>query len=189
METKVLEIIGKYPTLLTKYGLTTTLRKAHFFAQIAHESHLLPISENLNYSAKGLLSTFSKYFKTEADAKAYERQPEKIANRVYANRMGNGDEKSGDGWKFRGRGFIQITGKNNYESLSKDTSQDFIKNPEALLTEANSLLSALWFWKKNNLNLLADQDNVTEITKKINGGDNGLADRKALLVKFKNVIK
>ena len=108
----------KYKTLFEKYGLTTKLRIAHFMAQIEHESGLKPIAENLNYSAQGLMQTFSKYFTTN-DSLLFASKPEKIANRVYANRMGNGDEKSGDGWKYRGRGFIQITGKINYPLIPK----------------------------------------------------------------------
>ena len=174
----------KYKTLLEKYEINTSLRLAHLFAQLHHESNLKPISENLNYSSDGLLKIFPKYF-TKDTVKDYARQPEKIANKVYANRMGNGDEKSGDGWKYRGRGFLQITGKSNYQVLSKDTGIDFVNKPDLLLTEVNSLVSALWFWKKNGLNQLADKDNVIGITKRINGGTNGLMDRQRLLELYK----
>ena len=173
----------KYKTLFDSYGINTKLRIAHFMAQIEHESGLKPISENLNYSAKGLMQTFGKYFDT-SESLLYARKPEKIANRVYANRMGNGDEKSGEGWKYRGRGFIQITGKYNYIMLSKDTRINFLDNPDLLLTEANSLISALWFWNKNKLNLLADKNDIEGITKVINGGNNGLKHRKELLNKY-----
>jgi len=173
----------KYKMLLNSYGVNTKLRLAHFMAQIEHESGLKPIAENLNYSANGLRKTFKKYF-TDLEAIKYQRKPELIANRVYANRMGNGNEASGDGFKFRGRGFIQITGKNNYILVSKDTHIDFLNNPDLLLIEANAMISALWFWKKNNLNFWADRDDINTITKKINGGYNGLSHRKELLLKY-----
>jgi len=175
----------KYKTLLESYSVNTPLRQAHFFSQMEHESGLKPIGENLNYGIGGLLSTFSKYF-TEDTAKIYARKPEKIANKVYANRMGNGNEASGDGWKYRGRGFIQITGKNNYIILSKDTKIDFVNNPDLLLTEVNSMISALWYWNKNALNALADENDVKGITRRINGGYNGLEHRKELLAKYLN---
>lgn len=173
----------KYKSLFEKYGLTTKLRIAHFMAQIEHESNLKPVGENLNYSAQGLIQTFSKYF-TTAESLTFARKPEKIANRVYANRMGNGDEKSGDGWKYRGRGFIQITGKDNYTQLAKDTGLDCLNNPELLLQEANAMISALWFWKKAGLNKLADNNDLKGITRKINGGYNGLEHRIKLLSKY-----
>lgn len=193
---KAKEIIKKYPTLLNNYGINTKKRQAMFFAQLDHESGLKPIAENLNYSAEGLLKTFPKYFKPDlkapytkeelkkyneinkAKASDYARNPQKIANLVYANRMGNGNEASGDGWKYRGRGFIQITGKNNYLLLSKDTRIDYLNNPDLLLNESDALISALWFWQKNNLNKYADAGDVIGATKVINGGTNGLDDRK-----------
>lgn len=179
----------KYKSLLNSYHVNTPLRLAHFLAQTEHESGLKPIAENLNYSASGLLATFGKYFNNSPnEAKKYERQPEKIANRVYANRMGNGNEASGDGWKYRGRGFIQITGKDNYLMLSKDTRIDCLNNPDLLLQEANAMISALWFWNKHKLNELADKDDILGITKKINGGTNGLEHRKKLLEKWKKLV-
>jgi len=174
----------KYKSLFERYGLTTKLRIAHFMAQIEHESGLKPISENLNYSAQGLMQTFSKYFNT-SESLSYARKPEKIANRVYANRMGNGNEASGEGWKYRGRGFLQITGKINYHQLANDTDLDCLKNPDLLLEETNAMISALWFWNKSNLNALADKDDLKGITRKINGGYNGLEHRKELLLKYK----
>jgi len=174
----------KYKTLLNSYHVNTPLRVAHFMAQIEHESGLKPISENLNYSADRLLVIFPKYFISKEDANRYARQPERIANRVYANRMGNGSEISGDGWKYRGRGFIQITGKDNYTMLSKDTRIDFLSKPDLLLQEANSMISALWFWNKNKLNDLADKNDIVGITKRINGGQNGIEHRKELLKKY-----
>lgn len=185
---KALELSKKYKTLLGNYKINTPLRLAHFFAQLAHESNLKPIEENLNYSEAGLLKTFPKYFNKE-QAKQYARKPQAIANRVYANRMGNGDEKSGDGWNYRGRGFIQLTGRNNYLLLSKDTRIDYISNPDLLLNEADSMIAALWYWSKNNLNTHADKDDILTITKRINGGTNGLTDRKNKLSKYKQIFK
>lgn len=183
-----LKLSKKYKTLLNKYQINTPLRLAHFFAQIAHESNLKPISENLNYSAQGLLNTFSKYFKSLEEANKYARKPEAIANKVYANRMGNGDETSGEGWKYRGRGLIQITGKDNYKALSRDTGIDYVNNPDLLLTEADSMISALWYWNKINANSKADKDDIIAITKAINGGTNGLEHRKQLLKQMKNIF-
>jgi len=178
----------KYKTLFEKYEINTPLRIAHFMAQIEHESGLKPISENLNYSLSRLLVIFPKYF-TRSTALAYSNKPEKIANKVYANRMGNGNEESGEGWKYRGRGFIQITGKINYFELSIDTDLDCLKNPDLLLEEPNAMISALWFWNLKGLNALADKNDIVSITKKINGGMNGIEQRKQLLVKWKNLLK
>lgn len=183
-----MKLYDKYKSLLNSYHVNTPIRIAHFMAQIEHESNLKPISENLNYSAEGLAKTFKKYFPNQQLANAYARQPQKIANRVYADRMGNGNESSGDGWKFRGRGFIQITGKNNYTVLSKDTRVDFVSNPDLLLQEANSMISALWFWNVNKLNALADKDDIVSVTKRINGGTNGLDHRRQLLTKYKKEL-
>ena len=174
----------KYKSLLNSYQVNTQLRIAHFMAQIEHESNLKPVSENFNYSADGLMITFKKYFPNPTMANFYAKKPIKIANRVYADRMGNGNETSGDGYKFRGRGFIQITGKSNYLVLSKDTKINCYNNPDLLLEEANSMISALWFWQKNKLNDLADKNDIVGITKKINGGTNGLEHRKKLLKKY-----
>jgi len=179
----------KYQSLLNSYHVNTPLRLAHFFSQISHESGLKPISENLNYSAEGLRKTFPKYFPTIISANTNARKPQQIANIVYANRMGNGPTSSGDGWKYRGRGFIQITGKSNYTVLSKDTRIDFLSNPDLLLQEANSMISALWFWNKNNLNALADKNDVVAITKRINGGKTGLEHRIELFNKWYSLLK
>lgn len=176
----------RYKTLLDKNGINTPLRLAHFFAQIDHESGLKPISENLNYSAQRLCQIFPKYFPTATIANMYDRKPVLIGNRVYANRMGNGSENSGDGYKYRGRGFIQITGKDNYKALSKDTGLDFVSYPDSLLSEPNSMVSALWYWKRINGNKLADKDDIKSITKAINGGYNGMHHREQLLVKYKS---
>lgn len=193
---KALELTNKYKTLLTKYSITTPLRLAHFWAQVAHESGLKPISENLNYSAEGLLKTFKKYFNSTT-ANQYARKPEMIANRVYANRGGNGNEASGEGWKYRGKGFIQITLKNNYKSLSKDTGVDYISKPELLLNEADALISALWYWNKIKANILADKDDLDAISDLINigrdtitvGDANGYADRLMKLKEYKQIFK
>lgn len=187
----------RYRSLLNSYGINTPLRLAHFFAQIDAESGLKPISENLNYSSQGLRTTFLKYFPTIALSNMYARKPEAIANRVYANRMGNGDEKSGDGWKYRGRGFIQVTGKNNYIKLSKDTRLDYLNSPDFLLNEADAMISALWYWSINNLNKHADEDNLDAISDLINigrvtakyGDANGFQHRADLLKKYKLEFK
>lgn len=177
-----MELANKYKTLLKNNGINTQKRLTMFFAQLDHESGLKPISENLNYSADGLLKTFGKYFNKET-AKEYARQPQKIANRVYANRMGNGSESSGDGWKFRGRGFIQLTGKNNYIACG------YAHEPDKLLNEADAMIVALWFWNQNNLNKFADSGDVKGCTRIINGGLNGLADRERLYKKYLEVFK
>lgn len=188
MKDKILMLIGKYHTLLNKYGVTTNLRKAHLFSQLYHESSLIPKSENLNYSAQRLVEVFHKYFPTLESTVGYVGHPEKIANKVYANRMGNGDEASGDGWKYRGRGHIQITGKELYLKLTKATGIDFINNPDLLLQEANSLIAALWYWDNIHGNDLADKDDVKSITIRINGGVNGLSSRKELLIECKKIF-
>lgn len=177
----------KYTTLFRRNNITTKLRKAHLLAQLEHESNLKPVEENLNYSEAGLLRVFSKYFNADT-AKEYARKPEAIANIVYANRMGNGDTSSGDGWRYRGRGFIQLTGKNNYTALSKDTGIDYINNPDLLLREADAMISALWFWKKNNLNRYADRNDIKGLTRRINGGYNGLNHRINLFRKYMNIL-
>lgn len=180
-------VIAQIPGVMDTFGVNTPLRLAHFLAQCGHESGGFRLTqENLNYSSKGLMGIFKKYFlkpdKTlnEPKAKAYERQPQKIANLVYANRMGNGDEASGDGYKFRGRGYIQLTGKSNYAAFDAAVADDILANPDLVSTK-HALASAAWFWKKNGLNLIADTGSsnevVTKITKRVNGGTIGLADR------------
>ena len=164
-------------------------RAAHFFAQCAHESgNWKATSENLNYGAKGLRGIFGKYFPTEGVAKNYERQPQRIANRVYANRMGNGPESSGDGWKFRGRGFLQLTGHDNYEALSKYINRpDIMENPDLVAGEL-AIESALWFFDRNKLWGICDQGindaAILALTKRINGGTHGLDDRKLKTKKY-----
>ena len=164
-------------------------RAAHFFAQTAHESGgFKAFSENLNYGAKGLRGIFGKYFPTDALARAYERKPEKIANRVYANRMANGPETSGDGWKYRGRGALQLTGKANYQAFADYIGRpDVMTNPDLVAGEL-CFESALWFFDKNKLWGICDQgtgDNaILALTKRINGGTHGLDDRKLKTKKY-----
>jgi len=161
-----------------QFDISTPLRQCHFLGQIGHESASLSVlEENLNYSAQGLMKTFPAYFKTMDLALRYQRNPQMIANRVYANRMGNGPEGSGDGWRNRGMGPIQLTGKEIRLLAGKDLGFDFIMHPESLLQPLPGMLVAGWYWHRNGLNFLADKDDVTAITKKINGGINGLSDR------------
>jgi putative chitinase len=174
-------VIAQIPDTASKFQINTPLRLAHFLAQCGHESGGFKVtSENLNYSAKGLMGIFKKYFPTQQLAEAYQRQPQKIANKVYANRMSNGSEASGDGFKFRGRGYIQLTGKDNYTQFGKAIGEDISSNPD-VVSGKYALLSAAWFWSKNGLNKLADGGStdtvVTSITKRVNGGTIGLADR------------
>ena len=162
---------------LKLYNITTPIRIAAFAAQVGHESGgLTTLEENLNYSEQGLIKVWPNRF-SAANAKLYAKNPAKIANNVYANRMGNGDEYSGEGWKYRGRGCIQITGKNNYKMLSQDLGVDFVGNPDLLLLPVNAMLSAGWFWNKNNLNAVADTMDDAKLTKMINGGTHGLDAR------------
>ena len=175
------KVIEQIPAVMEKFQINTPLRLAHFLAQCGHESGGFRLTkENLNYSAKGLMGIFKKYFPTEALAKQYERKPEKIANKVYGGRMGNGPEASGDGAKFCGRGYIQLTGKDNYTAFGKSINEDMTANPQAV-ADKYALLSAAWFFNKNGLHKLADGGAtdavVTQITKRVNGGTIGLADR------------
>lgn len=154
-------------------------RIAGFLAQIAHESGGFNfVIENLNYSADGLRKTFPKYFSTQELASQYARQPDKIANRVYANRMKNGDEASGDGFKFRGRGLIQLTGRDNYTRFSEALGISLEETIQYLETPNGAVVSAGWFWDNNKLNAYCDRDDFIGLTKRINGGTIGLEDRK-----------
>jgi predicted chitinase len=145
-------------------------------------------TENLNYSAKALRLVFAKYFPTDDEAEGYARQPERIANRVYARRMGNGSESSGDGWRYRGRGFIQLTGKKNYQAFS-DWIRDnrVVEQPEIVATDY-AVHSAVFYWDKNNLNAVADLDDVKKLTRLVNGGDNGLTHRRELYGKASGLL-
>lgn len=161
-----------------RFEITSVSRLSCFLAQVAHESGgFNAVKENLNYSAQGLTGTFHKYFPTVEAAHPYERNPEAIANRVYANRMGNGDEASGDGFKYRGRGLIQLTGHDNYAAFAADMGMTIDEAIEYLETYEGAAMSAAWFWWKNNLNDLADQEDMKTLTKRINGGSIGLEDR------------
>lgn len=174
--------------LAEKYGIDTPLRMAHFLGQTALESGgFRLIEENLNYSADRLMAVFPKYFRN-IDARSYHRQPEKIANHVYANRMGNGDESTGDGYMFRGRGLIQLTGRNNYTSFAEDNGISVEEAAEFLTSPAGAIESAGWFWAKNDLNDLADADDIKAVTKRINGGHHGLAERTKYTNYFKEVL-
>jgi putative chitinase len=174
-------VIAMIPDTAAKFGINTPLRLAHFLAQCGHESGgFRATQENLNYSAKGLLGIFKKYFPTVALATAYQRKPEMIASRVYGGRMGNGPEATREGYKFRGRGYIQLTGKENYTAFGKAIGEDMTLNPDKVASHY-ALLSAAWFFSKNGLHKIADEGSsdavVTKITKRVNGGTIGLADR------------
>jgi predicted chitinase len=176
--------------VLPKYGIADSRpRLAHFFAQILHESGCMRFDmENLNYSSEALRRVFGKYFKTKEEADAYAREPERIANRVYANRMGNRSEASGDGWKYRGRGLIQLTGRNNYRAFAEWVGDErIVENPDLVSTDY-AVHSAVFFWDRNNLNKFADKDDVVGLTRKINGGDNGLAHRRELFNKASGLL-
>lgn len=166
-----------FNTTCEAYDINTPERMAAFIAQVSHESgNLRYTKENLNYSADGLLRVFKKYFNAST-AKQYARQPEKIANRVYANRMGNGPESSGDGWTFRGRGLIQLTGKSNHIKFAEDMEITLEESLQYLDTPEGAMMSAGWFWDNNNLNAIADRGDIVTISKRVNGGTNGLKDR------------
>tara|TARA_R110002167_G_scaffold362451_1_gene581617 strand:- start:21 stop:638 length:618 start_codon:yes stop_codon:yes gene_type:complete len=171
----------------------TPYRAAHFFGQTGHETAAFKLfSENLNYSAGGLKKIFGKYFPGDLEEE-YARKPEKIASRVYGNRMGNGDEESGDGWKFRGRGALQLTGKNNYTAFSKYLDKpEILDNPD-LVSNEYAFESAVFFFDKNNLWSICDKgidsNTMTKLTKRINGGTNGLEHRKVLTLKYYKYVK
>lgn len=165
------------------FKINTPLRVAAYLSQVLVESAYLTASvENLNYSADGLLKTFPKYFKSRAEAEAYARKPEKIANKVYANRYGNGNEASGDGWRYRGRGLIQLTFRSNYEELSKYDlcTEPVLKQPDKVAEFPVNQIAAMWYWEKRKINDPADLGDMNEVTKRVNGGSNGLATRKTI---------
>jgi putative chitinase len=164
--------------ILPDYDINTVQRVAAFLAQCAHESGgFRAIKENLNYKAASLCKVWPKYFPNMDVANAYAQKPEMIANRAYANRMGNGPEESGDGWKFCGRGLIQLTGKDNYSRYAQSTEQTLDEASEHLTTFEGCVQSAAWFWEANNLNQYADSGDILTMTKRINGGTLGLEDR------------
>ena len=186
-------VIAQIPEVMDKFQINTPLRLCHFLAQCGHESgNFKAVNENLNYGAKGLRGIFGKYFPTDAKALEYERKPEKIANLVYGGRMGNGPEASGEGYKYRGRGYIQLTGKDNYAAFDKVVTEDITANPDLVATKY-PLLSAAWFWNSRKLNELADKGatdaDVTAITKKVNGGTIGLPDRIKHFKEFYELVK
>jgi len=164
-----------------RYAIDRPARQAAFLAQLAHESgQLRRVQENLNYAWDGLRKVFPRHFRSDAEAQAYDRQPERIANRVYANRMLNGDEASGDGWRFRGRGPIQVTGRENYRKAGQALGIGLESDPDRMLDPATGCLAAAWFWHSRGLNTLADADSENgfrEITRRINGGFLGLEER------------
>lgn len=166
--------------MFSKYEINTPNRVAGFLAQTGHESAMYKtITENLNYSSKALDAIFGKYFKRAGvDAKGYHRQPEKIANRIYANRMDNGDTASGDGWRFRGGGILQLTGRYNYTEFGKTVGMSAEEATDYVRTKQGAIESACWFWKTNNINKYCDNDDIVGMTKRINGGTIGLKDRK-----------
>ena len=179
--------VASYNEWAIPFGINTPLRMCHYLSQVIWESgYLKSTEENLNYSADGLLKTFPKYFNSET-AKEYARQPEKIANRVYANRMGNGNEASGDGWRYKGRAYIMITGKENYSKFNRYDvcTEDVIAHPEKVAKFPLAQVASMWYWETHNLNALADRDDCENITRAINGGYNGLAERKFLVRRFK----
>lgn len=197
-----MKLYQKYKTLFRNYKVNTLLRLAHFFAQIHHESKLQPINEGLNYSVEGLINGFGRHRISIEDANKYGRtdkqkaNQEMIANILYGGSWGLknlGNTKPGDGWKFKGRGFKQITGRANYEALSKYTGIDYVNNPDLLLNEADAINSALWFWEVNKLNKYADLDNLDAISDIINlghltkpiGDAKGYDKREALLKQYK----
>ena len=186
-------VIAQIPDTAAKFNITNPLRLAHFLAQCGHESGgFRAVSENLNYSSKGLLGIFKKYFPTTQLAEAYARKPEKIASRVYANRMSNGSEASGEGWKFRGRGYIQLTGKANYTLFDKQVPEDILSNPDLVATKY-PLMSAAFFFNSNRLWTIcdrgADDATITAVTKRVNGGTIGLADRIKHFKEYYNLLK
>ena len=172
-------LVAPINAAITEADLSTPHRLAAFIAQCGHESGGFKfLEENLNYKADSLCKVWPSHFNEEI-ANEYAHNPEKIANRAYAGRMHNGDEASGDGWAFRGRGFLQITGKVTYEQCSHELGYDFVSNPDAVATPEGASITAAWFWKKHNLNHFVDNNDFTGLTKAINGGTIGLEDRMA----------
>ena len=187
-----LSVTGELDDVIKKYNINSPLRISHFLSQIAHESNnFKALRENLNYSAEGLLKIFPKYFSKDT-ASACARKPETIANIVYSNRMGNGDRASGDGYKFRGRGFLQLTGKDMYKAYGDYIEVDLINNPDFVATKY-ALSSAAWFFQKKGLwkicDLGGDTETIKKLTRLINGGTNGLEDRIAKFDLFNYLLK
>jgi putative chitinase len=184
-------IIAQIPDTASKFGITNVLRLSHLLSQAAHESgHWKAFTENLNYSADGLKKIFPKYFPGNLN-ESYARNPEKIANKVYSSRMGNGDEASGDGWKYRGRGALQLTGKSNYSEFDKIVEENILQNPDLVATKY-ALASAAFFFQKNNLWSICDKGSsdevVTQVSKRVNGGTIGLAERLKLFKEYYSLL-
>jgi putative chitinase len=185
-------VITQIPEVMEKFAINTPLRLAHFLAQCGHESGgFKAVQENLNYSADGLKKIFPKYFPGNL-SESYARNPEKIASKVYGGRMGNGAEETKEGFKFRGRGYIQLTGKDNYTAFAKSIGEDTVSNPDLVATKY-PLASAAWFFSKNGLNAIADKGaddaTVTSVTKRVNGGTIGLVDRIKHFKEYYNLLK
>jgi putative chitinase len=185
-------VISQLPDTMAKYNITTPLRLAHFLAQCGHESAgFKAVNENLNYSVDGLKRIFGKYFPGTL-AEGYARQPEKIASKVYGNRMGNGNEASKEGWKYRGRGYIQLTGKDNYKAFDATVDDDILNNPDLVATKY-PLMSAAWFFERGKIWAVcdkgSDKSTVTSVTMKVNGGTIGLEDRIKHFNEYYNLIK
>lgn len=183
------EYLDPLNAAMENFEINTPERIAMFMSQLGHESAgLKRVQENLNYSADRLRQVFPRYFPTPNDAESYARNPAKIANRVYGGRMGNGPEASGDGFRFRGRGFIQLTGRNNYQAFANDNNLSLDEAVEYLETPEGAAWSAGWFWAKRNINEPADRGDVLTVTKLINGGTNGLGERKTLYEEALNIF-
>ena len=185
-------VISQLPDTMAKYNITTPLRLAHFLAQCGHESAgFKAVNENLNYSVDGLKRIFGKYFPGTL-AEGYARQPEKIASKVYGNRMGNGNEASKEGWKYRGRGYIQLTGKDNYKAFDATVDDDILNNPDLVATKY-PLMSAAWFFERGKIWAVcdkgSDKSTVTSVTMKVNGGTIGLEDRIKHFNEYYNLLK
>jgi putative chitinase len=178
-----------FNAVLPKYAIDSTNRVAGFLAQCGHESlDFTVLHENVNYSADRLHQVFPKYFPTAASAQAYNRQPEKIANKVYGGRLGNGPEGSGDGWKFRGRGAIQLTGRDNYQKFADSIGKTLDDAVAYCETLEGAVESACWFWRTHDLNAYCDKDDIVGMSKRVNGGNVGLEDRKARYAKAKKAL-
>lgn len=182
-------IVNALNEQMPRYNINTHDRVCAFLAQLGHESgYFVHRVENLNYSASGLRKIFARHFPTDAIAQQYARQPIRIASRVYANRMGNGDEASQDGWKFRGRGYIQLTGRNNYTACGRYLGRDLVADPDYLMSIEGAVVSAGWFWEVNKLNVFADARDMKTLTRRINGGFNGLAHRMELYTAAQQIL-
>ena len=191
------EFVAAWNMWAVHFGIITKKRGIHLLAQIMAETGALRyMTENMNYSKERLLEIFPKYF-DRSNVGLYARNPEKIGNRVYANRMGNGSEGSGDGYRYRGRGCLMLTGKDNYTAFNRSDccTEDVVRNPDRMAAYYLNVVSALWFWSKNSLNAYADKDDgtngeeiVRQITRKVNGGSNGLAERKRYYRQLKEVF-